>query len=201
MDGIKLTVFLGNPGNQYAGNRHNAGRLFSQNIVEKSAWQKKFKGLYANITLGEVTEKIHLLMPETFMNLSGASVKAAAAFFRLQPQNILIVHDELELDLGQASFKFSGGLGGHNGLRSAKEQLGTADFWRLRIGIGRPYGIKEAGQDISGWVLSNFTADEKPLLDEVFTVCTQAFYKALLDGPQTLLPQWNKKTICTRAAS
>jgi PTH1 family peptidyl-tRNA hydrolase len=129
-------------------------------------------------------------MPGTYMNLSGDSVAAAAAFFKIPPERILVVHDELELPLGTASLKFSGGLGGHNGLRSMKARFGTADFWRLRIGIGRP-----THSDISGWVLSDFNAEEKPVLDQVFPVCAAALIRALTEGPERLLPEWGKKKI------
>jgi PTH1 family peptidyl-tRNA hydrolase len=102
----------------------------------------------------------------------------------------MVVHDELELPLGTAAFKFSGGLGGHNGLRSMKACFGTPDFWRLRIGIGRP-----DHDDISGWVLSDFSAAERPVLDHVLVAAAEALVRALLEGPEKLLPEWNKKNL------
>jgi PTH1 family peptidyl-tRNA hydrolase len=125
------------------------------------------------------------------MNLSGESVSAAASFFKIPAGKILVVHDELELPLGTAALKFSGGLGGHNGLRSLKSSLGTADFWRLRLGIGRPNH-----DDIAAWVLSDFSAEEVPLLEEVLAASADALTKALVEGPESLLPEWNKKRIC-----
>jgi PTH1 family peptidyl-tRNA hydrolase len=127
-------------------------------------------------------------MPETFMNLSGESVGAAAAFFKIPPEQVLVVHDELELPLGTASLKFSGGLGGHNGLRSAKACLNTADFWRLRIGIGRPNH-----SDIASWVLSDFTAAESAILSQVFAACADALLHVLKEEPASLLPEWTKR--------
>ena len=123
---------------------------------------------------------MHLLKPETFMNLSGESVGAAASFFGIKPESILIVHDELELKPGILSFKWAGGLGGHNGLRSVKAVLGTADFFRLRIGIGRPDFSGQGGNaspDIAGYVLSRFAPSEHELLKRT-EPSVNAFFKA-----------------------
>ncbi|GHT64822.1 peptidyl-tRNA hydrolase [Spirochaetia bacterium] len=195
---VELAVFLGNPGREYERNRHNAGRLLAEHLPFYSSlnWQKKYKGLYA------AHEGRHFLMPETFMNLSGESVFAAASFFKIKPEAILVVHDELELPLGTAALKFSGGLGGHNGLRSMKACFGTADFWRLRIGIGRPDsrlpgqgGREGSGEGIVDWVLSDFSAAEMHLLDQVLDAGAAALTEAFDKGPEALLPEWNKKKI------
>ncbi|MDR2094005.1 MAG: aminoacyl-tRNA hydrolase [Treponema sp.] len=210
---IDLLVFLGNPGGQYAHNRHNAGRLLAEHLpfFPSLSWQRKYKGLYAALDREALTVfassppdepaeqavqsgRVHFLMPETFMNLSGDAVIAAASFFKIAPESIILVHDELELPLGFASFKFSGGLGGHNGLRSMKGNFGTADFWRLRIGIGRPNHT-----DIAGWVLSDFSAAERPILENVLDACSPALIGAILCGPEALLPEWNKKRIVPAA--
>ena len=159
----------------------------------------------ANDAAGNPTEfsrRFHFIFPETYMNLSGESAAAAASFFKIPPERILVVHDELEMPLGVVGFKFGGGLGGHNGLRSMKVNLGTADFWRLRIGIGRP-GDREPGKggnperhgDIVGWVLSDFEEPELPVLERVFAAAAGALTSALLRGPRSLLPEWNKKRI------
>jgi len=207
---IELIAFLGNHGREYAKNRHNAGWMLAEALPFEStlSWQKKYKGRYAamdsvrlpafataapppgSMTAVEMPPRLHFLMPETFMNLSGDSVHEAASFFKIPPDRILIVHDELELPLGFASLKFSGGLGGHNGLRSMKARFGTADFWRLRIGIGRP-----DHSDISGWVLSDFSLDESILLGLTLPKLAQALTRALLEGPEKLLPEWNKKKL------
>jgi len=201
---IELVAFLGNHGREYAKNRHNAAWMLAEALPFAStlSWQKKYKGRYAaldsvrlplpagSIAAPEMPARLHFLMPETFMNLSGDSVHEAASFFRIPPDRILIVHDELELPLGFASLKFSGGLGGHNGLRSMKARFGTADFWRLRIGIGRP-----DHSDISAWVLSDFSLNESILLDLTLPKVAEALTRALLDGPEKLLPEWNKKKL------
>lgn len=199
---IELVAFLGNPGAEYALNRHNAGRLLAEKSTRLSCipWQKKFKGLYASVD-GEafggmaggfkavgVSKKVHLLKPETFMNLSGDAVSVAAFFFKLPVENIMIVHDELDLALGEVSLKFSGGLNGHNGLRSVRAAFNSVDFWRLRIGIGRP-----ADGDVYKWVLSDFTADEKPAVDAALAAAEDALTRALVEGAENLLPEWKKK--------
>jgi PTH1 family peptidyl-tRNA hydrolase len=216
---IELVAFLGNKGFQYAKNRHNAAWLLANELPFSSnlSWREKFHGEYAsldgivlekylteNISLDDeksllqkkikFADKIHFIKPNTFMNLSGESVQPAAAFFKIPPERILIVHDELELALGQVSFKFSGGLGGHNGLRSLKACLGTADFWRLRIGIGRP-----DHPDISSWVLSDFFPHEQPVLEQVLQASSKGLIEALAYEPKSLLPEWNKKKIAQLA--
>jgi PTH1 family peptidyl-tRNA hydrolase len=202
---VELVVFLGNPGIEYSRNRHNAGWLLAEKLPFFSVltWQKKYKGRYAGLDGNRLSAvlnrepraaafppKFHFLMPETYMNRSGEAVHAAASFFKIPPERILLVHDELELPLGTGAFKFSGGLGGHNGLRSMNACFGTAAFWRLRIGIGRP-----DHRDISGWVLSDFSAGEEPVLDRVLTAGAAALAEALIRGPEALLPEWNKKKI------
>jgi PTH1 family peptidyl-tRNA hydrolase len=209
---IELVAFLGNPGREYAQNRHNAGRLLAEALPFSASlpWQKKYKGVYASIEGSMLRDyqkevsspvsqeeppipgKIHLLLPETYMNLSGDSVYAAAAFFKIPVRNILVVHDELELPLGTAAYKFSGGLGGHNGLRSMKANFVTGDFWRFRLGIGRP---PHADVDIADWVLSDFSLDEQSIFARVLDSCAQALIRALVHGPASLLPEWNKKQL------
>lgn len=201
---IELVAFLGNHGREYARNRHNAPWLFAARVplLDGLSWQKKCKGRYGALDTARIAAaagspaaegapaRVHFLMPETYMNLSGDSVHDAASFFKIPPDRVLVVHDELEIPLGFAGFKFSGGLGGHNGLRSMKARFGTPDFWRLRIGIGRP-----AHPDISGWVLSDFSRAEEEVLDLMFPPLADAFAAALLQGPEKLLPEWNKKKL------
>jgi PTH1 family peptidyl-tRNA hydrolase len=213
---IQLIAFLGNPGPEYQRNRHNAGRLLAAKLPFCSSlnWQKKYKGLYAALEAralegqgldsesAALPAKFHFLMPETFMNLSGESVSAAASFFKIKPEEILVVHDELELAQGILSLKFGGGLGGHNGLRSMKACFGTADFWRLRIGIGRPDGRAPgeggppgSGKGVFDWVLSNFSAAEEEALAPVLETGAEVLVKALALGPEALLPEWKKRKV------
>jgi aminoacyl-tRNA hydrolase len=137
---IKLFVGLGNPGPEYAATRHNAGfwwidelaRRLNANLVLERA----YKGRVARASVAG--QSVWLLQPQTFMNLSGQSVAALARFFKIAPAEILVAHDELDLPAGEAKLKFGGGHAGHNGLRDIHAQLGTADYWRLRLGIGHP---------------------------------------------------------------
>jgi PTH1 family peptidyl-tRNA hydrolase len=195
---IRLAAFLGNPGREYEGNRHNAGRMLAQSMpfYTSLSWQKKYKGLYASC------ENVHFLMPETYMNSSGESVQAAASFFKIDEKEIIVVHDELELPLGTISLKFSGGLGGHNGLRSMKQSFGNADFWRLRIGIGRPDarapgegGPQGSGEGVYDWVLSDFSAQEMETLYPALDAGAGLLLQTFLNEPEDFLKEWAKKKI------
>jgi len=151
---VKLLVFLGNPGRQYERTRHNAGWLVCDNMHIDAPWQQKFHGIWSK-TIGGAGQ-IRLLKPQTYMNESGLSVAEAAHFFGIGAEGILVVHDDLELPFGTIRMQNGGGLQGHNGLRSIRQHLGTDQFFRLRIGIGRP-----ARGDISSFVLSKFSPDEE----------------------------------------
>ena len=149
-----LVVGLGNPGREYARNRHNAGAMVADELAHRhgGSWRSKFSGHLAEIRLDG--HKLALLKPETYMNESGRSVGAAARFFKLEPDRVLVVHDEGDFDLGRLELKAGGGLAGHNGLRSIAQHLKTQDFLRLRIGVGRP----ERGdpRPLADYVLSDF---------------------------------------------
>jgi PTH1 family peptidyl-tRNA hydrolase len=195
---IKLAAFFGNPGAEYARNRHNAGRMLAQSLpfYQSLSWQKKYSGLYTS------HEGIHFIMPETYMNLSGVSVQAAAAFYKINIEEIIVIHDELELPLGSISLKFSGGLGGHNSLRSMKKSFNSADFWRLRIGIGRPDsrlpgegGDEGSGEGIIDWVLSNFSKKEQETLMPALDAGVNLLMQTFTNEPETLLKEWSKKKI------
>ncbi|MDR2543644.1 MAG: aminoacyl-tRNA hydrolase [Treponema sp.] len=184
---IKLAAFLGNPGLKYAFNRHNAGQMLAQKFPfsPSLSWQKKFKGLFAH------HEGTCFLLPETYMNISGTSVLAAASFFKINVDEIIVIHDELELPLGCVSLKFSGGLGGHNGLRSMKECFGSADFWRIRVGIGRP----EGNISVYDWVLSDFSKTEQELLIPTLEAGAELLTQVFAGEPEALLKEWAKKKI------
>jgi PTH1 family peptidyl-tRNA hydrolase len=154
---IKLLVGLGNPGNEYEDTRHNAGFWWIDAVARELKVslvpERCYHGLLARTTVNGQT--VWLLEPQTFMNLSGKSVNALARFFKIQPQEILVAHDELDIVPGEAKLKLGGSHAGHNGLRDIHAQLGTADYWRLRIGVGHP-GDKA---EVVSWVL------KKPLLE------------------------------------
>jgi peptidyl-tRNA hydrolase, PTH1 family len=149
-----LVVGLGNPGREYAGNRHNVGWLVADELARRhdGAWRAKFSGQLAEVRIDG--HRVGLLKPETFMNESGRSVQAAAAFFKVEPDAILIVHDEGDLETGRLQVRKGGGLAGHNGLRSVAMQLGTPDFLRLRVGVSRPG--RGDRRSLADYVLSDF---------------------------------------------
>jgi PTH1 family peptidyl-tRNA hydrolase len=153
-----LIVGLGNPGSQYQHNRHNIGFMAVDEIIRRhnfSAPSKKFQALASDGTLGG--EKVLVLKPQTFMNLSGQPVQAAASFYKIPPERIVVFHDELDLAAAKIRTKIGGGAAGHNGLRSIDEHLGP-DYWRVRLGIGHP-GEKDR---VHGYVLGDFAkADEQ----------------------------------------
>lgn len=158
-----LVVGLGNPGREYAGHRHNIGFQVIDDLARRTgadSFRTKFSGEIARTELKG--EDAWLLKPMTFMNLSGDSVQPCAAFFKVAPERVLVVHDDLDLPFGDIRLKKGGGHGGHNGLRSIIQRLG-ADFCRLRFGVGRP---PASYRDTASWVLSSFSSEERENLDK-----------------------------------
>src|SRR5215212_10795305 len=149
-----LVVGLGNPGREYARHRHNAGWMVLDELARRhdASWKGKFSGRLAELRLDG--HRVALLKPETFMNESGRSVAEAVRFYKLEPDAVLVVHDEGDLDLGRLQARKGGGLAGHNGLRSIAQQLKTPEFMRLRIGVGRPG--RGDPRPLADYVLSNF---------------------------------------------
>ena len=156
---IRLVAGLGNPGREYAGTRHNAGFWFADELAAKLAASFAHEAKFG----GDVAKAgtVRLVKPMTFMNLSGRAVAAAARFFGIAPEEILVVHDELDLLPGKAKMKFGGGHAGHNGLRDIQAQLGSPDFWRLRLGIGHPRDSGLTQQDIVDYVLKPPRTEER----------------------------------------
>ena len=148
---IRLVVGLGNPGREYANTRHNAGFWFVDALAAKLGASFGREGKFAS----DVAKAgdLRLAKPVTFMNLSGRAVSAMVRFFDIGPQEILVVHDELDLKPGEARMKLAGGHAGHNGLRDIQAQLGSPDFWRLRVGIGHPRDSELSQQDVVDYVL------------------------------------------------
>jgi PTH1 family peptidyl-tRNA hydrolase len=153
-----LVVGLGNPGRGYEQNRHNVGWMVADELARRhdGAWRGKFSGRLAEVRMDEA--RVAVLKPETFMNESGRSVAAAAKFFKVQPEALLVVHDDVDLEPGRLQARLGGGLAGHNGLRSLAQSLGTQEFLRLRIGVGRPG--RGDPRPVADYVLSDFSADE-----------------------------------------
>ena len=170
MTPLSLVVGLGNPGEKYAGTRHNVGFMALERLANRQAssfkQQSKLHGLLAEV--GQGAERLRLLMPQTYMNDSGRSIRAALDWFGFEPAQMLILVDDMDLPLGRLRLRLSGGAGGHNGLRSTIAHLGGQEFPRLRIGIGAPaLNPVERKQRTVGHVLGRFAAAEQPVLDEV----------------------------------
>jgi PTH1 family peptidyl-tRNA hydrolase len=183
---IKLFVGLGNPGPEYDATRHNAGFWWVDALARELKvplnMDKGYHGLVGRTTLHGQT--VWLLEPQTFMNVSGKSVAALARFFKIAPSEILVIHDELDIAPGQAKLKRGGSHAGHNGLRDIHAQLGTDDYWRLRLGVGHP-GSKA---EVVSWVL------KKPILDDRIAI-EQCIDRTLKAVPAFLAGEMDKATL------
>lgn len=174
---FQLIVGVGNPGSEYAQTRHNVAWLFmdASPLFSRGIWKSKFKGEYTEVT--HQGNKVYALKPMTYMNLSGESVQPLAAFFKITPAQILVIHDEVDIPFGQVHFKMGGGFAGHNGLKSIAQCLGTDQFARMRIGIGRP-----VHGSMSDWVLGKFSKDEQVQLPLLFEKLHDPMLTAMVDG-------------------
>ena len=183
MAGLQLIVGLGNPGAEYEETRHNAGFRFVAALAQSYgcvlAYESRFKGSVGRCRIGN--QDVLVLTPVTFMNRSGESVGALTRFYKIDPEAVLVVHDELDLPLGAVRLKQGGGTGGHNGLASIQQWLGSQAFARLRLGIGRP----PAGRDVIGYVLGRGTRSEAQALDD-------AIGRALEEMPGTVAGDWQR---------
>lgn len=187
-----LIVGLGNPGKAYASHRHNVGFMVVDELaraLRADSPRDKFSG---ELSKGaHAGEDALLLKPQTYMNLSGQSVQPAAAFHKIPVANILVVHDELDLPFGEVRLKVGGGHAGHNGLRSMIQCLGSADFARVRVGIGRPAaGFKG---EVADWVLSPFDGSEKAALDDVLRRASDSVLDVLARGVTPAMNKVNTK--------
>jgi PTH1 family peptidyl-tRNA hydrolase len=183
---IRLLVGLGNPGPEYEATRHNAGFWFIDAVARQAKValvpERSWFGLAAKMITPH--GPVWLLEPMTLMNLSGKSVAALARFFKIAPEEILVVHDELDLMPGQAKLKLGGSHAGHNGLRDIHAQLGTDDYWRLRIGVGHP-GVKS---EVVNWVLKKPSPEHRTVIED----CIARSIKAL---PDLLAGEMGKATM------
>jgi len=182
-----LVAGLGNPGKEYRGTRHNVGQMAADEVGRRldASWRNRFKGRFAELRDGD--DRIGILVPETYMNESGRSVAEAMRFYKLPPERLLVVHDELDLDLGDVRAKRGGGLAGHNGLRSLAESLGTQDFLRVRVGIGRP----ERGdrRPIADWVLQPFAPGTD--VDSIVADAAECAVAVTREGIDAAMRRWN----------
>jgi PTH1 family peptidyl-tRNA hydrolase len=153
-----LVAGLGNPGREYAGHRHSVGFMVADELARRhgGSWRSKFAGELAELRIGDA--RVAMVKPLTYMNESGRSVGAAARFFKVPPEQLLVVHDEGDFDLGRLQVRLGGGLAGHNGLRSVAQALGSKEFLRLRIGVGRPG--RGDPRELADYVLSDFEPED-----------------------------------------
>jgi PTH1 family peptidyl-tRNA hydrolase len=182
-----LVVGLGNPGREYERTRHNVGWIVVDELARRldGSWRSKFSGKLAEVRLDG--GKLALLKPETFMNDSGRSVGAAARFFKVDPDGLLVVHDDVDLEAGRLQARAGGGLAGHNGLRSLAQTLGTQDFLRLRIGVGRPG--RGDHRSLADYVLAPFEADQD--VDELVRRSADAVETIVRDGVEAAQQRFN----------
>lgn len=190
-----ILVGLGNPGKEYQDNRHNIGFMVVDKIADAyamPAFRKKFEGEITEGRIGD--EKVVLVKPQTYMNLSGACVQKIAHFYKVTPNRIIVFHDEIELPMGKMRTKKGGGAAGHNGLKSMDASLNTQNYWRVRLGVGRPQG-EQAAMDVADYVLGNFSKTDM--------LWVQKLNEAVSDNIGLLLKGddsefMNKVTIATR---
>jgi peptidyl-tRNA hydrolase, PTH1 family len=198
----QLIVGLGNPGTKYAQTRHNVGFDvldslakrwqigFSDSPGERLRQRKQFQGI-AGEGFGSNNAKIRLLKPQTFMNLSGQSVRSMLDWFKLSPESVLVVYDDLDLPLGKIRLRLSGSAGGHNGMKSIISHLGTQNFPRVRIGIGKSTGEK----DTISHVLGKFSAVETPIVNEVIYLVNDSIEMSLKQGMEKAMSIYNSKSV------
>ncbi len=189
---MKLIVGLGNPGPKYAETRHNIGFMAAGRLAGRAGIALKRSGHQGVYGVGRVAgEETTILLPQTYMNRSGASVASACQSLGVAPGDLIVVHDEIDLSFGCLRIKQGGGHGGHNGLRSIGEASGATDYTRLRMGIGRP----PEGGDVSAYVLSRFSAIERNLLAEYLDVAAEALALVLKEGPQAAMNAYNNRNV------
>jgi peptidyl-tRNA hydrolase, PTH1 family len=184
-----LVAGLGNPGREYVATRHNVGFLVAEELARRlgGSWRAKFSGDLAEVRLDGL--RLALLKPQTFMNESGRSVGAAVRFFKVAPADVLVVHDEVDLEPGRLQARLGGGLAGHNGLRSVAQHLGTPDFARLRIGVGRP----ERGdpRPVADFVLSEFPPELN--VDSLVAKAADAVESVAAEGLEEAQNRFNER--------
>jgi peptidyl-tRNA hydrolase, PTH1 family len=193
---LKVVAGLGNPGSKYQGTRHNIGAMVACRLAEDHGIALKKSGYQALYGVGRVGGvEVTILLPQTFMNLSGASVSSACKSLGVAPGDLIVVHDEIEIPFGTLRIKVGGGHGGHNGLRSVNAVLGTGDYVRVRVGVGRP----PQGADVAGYVLSRFTAAEQAALGDFLGAGRAAVETILLRDSAAAMNEFNNRDFVGRS--
>jgi len=189
---LKLLVGLGNPGPRYEQTRHNIGFLVVDEVARQLGARFDREKFSAKLGEAEVEgERVLLMKPLTFMNLSGEAVGPACRFYRIDPPDVIVVHDDLDLPCGQVRIKAGGGHGGHNGLKSLFAHLPSPEFLRVRVGIGRPQG----GRDVTSWVLGGFAEEERAALPSVIERAASAARCLLVEkDPRICMNEFNRRS-------
>lgn len=183
-----LIAGLGNPTREYEKTRHNVGFDTIDVLADRintDVAERKFKGLYGKGMLGG--EKVILLKPQTFMNLSGESVRAAADFYKIPPDHIIVIYDDISLDVGHLRIRTKGSAGGHNGIKNIIAHLGTQEFPRIKIGVGG----KSPRMDLADYVLSRFPAEERKIMETAFRDAAEAAGVLIAEGPDAAMNRFN----------
>ncbi len=179
---------LGNPTKEYEGTRHNVGFAVLDVLADRlfaSVEERKFKGYYGRGVIGG--EKVILLKPQTYMNLSGESVRAAADFYKVEPDHIIVVYDDISLDVGQLRIRTKGSAGGHNGIKNIIAHLGTQEFPRIKVGVGN----KPPRMDLADYVLSRFSKEEKGEMEDAYKTAAEAVEAYIKEGPDAAMNRFN----------
>ena len=185
---MKLIVGLGNPGTKYAGTRHNVGFSVIVGLADKyniELSEKKHKAIYGRGMIEG--EKVILAMPQTFMNLSGESVRELVDYYKCDPSDVIVAYDDIDLAVGKLRIREKGSAGGHNGIKNIILHLGTQVFPRVRVGVGE----KPEGYDLADYVLGHFQGDEKKLMEEAYDRAAAAVVEILTDGPDKAMNDFN----------
>ena len=189
---MKLIVGLGNPGRSYAGNRHNIGFICLRHFARARGIKLDRKKGLARVGTGTIAgNKVALARPQTFMNNSGQSVGRLLRKFAVSPKDLLVIHDDLDLPPAKIRISSGSGSGGHKGINSIITELGTREFTRLRVGIGRPAKPSPTEDDIIGFVLSDFTAEEKRAINQIIPRVTEAILCLLAEGLTAAMNKYN----------
>jgi len=189
---LKLVAGLGNPGSKYAATRHNVGFMVAEELAVRSGISLKRSGYQGIYGVGRAAgAETTILLPQTFMNLSGASVAAACKSLGVEPGDLIVIHDDIDLPFGALRIKLGGGHGGHNGIRSICSVLGRGDFVRVRVGVGRP----PVGGDVAGYVLGPFGAAERGQLANALTNSAVAVETILARGVPQAMNEFNNRDI------
>ncbi|MDX2270399.1 MAG: aminoacyl-tRNA hydrolase [Cyanobacteriota bacterium] len=199
MSGIHLIVGLGNPGRQYQNTRHNCGFMVLEYLADR--WgiplrlEKRFRGRWGEGVALQAKQR--LLLPETYMNLSGESVRTVVDWYKISADQVLVIYDDMDLPLGRIRLRANGSSGGHNGIKSLIQHLGTQEFPRLRIGVGQPKGEK----DVVGHVLGGFSEKEQPCWSQVLRVAAEAVETLIQQDLSTAMNRFNALDICPTPSS